>query len=404
MRKMYGLPAQCQASYRRVSDRHKMLRGVVFLSLALATLQSPSPRLGSDLDLTPGKANETVPSLPCTTDKNEEGFCVLYYQCKNNDVINVDGENLIDMRLKDSCLSSLEKCCKAPEVSPDNVPVPEPPQRKGCGWRNPNGISIRVQSVDGEAGFAEFPWMVAVMKKLPKETYLGGGSLIHPNAVLTAAHLVSGERDLKVRAGEWDTVTTREIYPHQERDVASVVVHKDFIKQTLYYNIALLFFTTPMELAPNVGVACLPPPESDTPDDTRCFATGWGKTRFGEEGQNAIILKKVEVPVVSKRTCRSQLRNTRLGSAFELHSTFMCAGGEPGRDTCRGDGGSPLVCPIEGEKNRYYQSGIVAWGIGCGGDGVPGVYVDVVKLRPWIDDKMAGRGLDLNTYDHNARI
>lgn len=41
------------------------------------------------------------------------------------------------------------------------------------------------------------------------------------------------------------------------------------------------------------------------------------------------------------------------------------AGGEPGKDTCKGDGGSPLVCPIPGRVDRYYQSGIVAWGIGC---------------------------------------
>lgn len=29
-----------------------------------------------------------------------------------------------------------------------------------------------------------------------------------------------------------------------------------------------------------------------------------------------------------------------------------------------GDGGSPLVCPVNGKPGHYYQAGIVAWGIG----------------------------------------
>lgn len=33
-------------------------------------------------------------------------------------------------------------------------------------------------------------------------------------------------------------------------------------------------------------------------------------------------------------------------------------------DTCKGDGGSPLVCPVQGHAGHYYQAGIVAWGIG----------------------------------------
>lgn len=32
------------------------------------------------------------------------------------------------------------------------------------------------------------------------------------------------------------------------------------------------------------------------------------------------------------------------------------------------------------------QIGVVAWGIGCGRLGVPGVYADVLKTKPWIDE------------------
>lgn len=38
----------------------------------------------------------------------------------------------------------------------------------------------------------------------------------------------------------------------------------------------------------------------------------------------------------------------------------MCAGGEPGKDACTGDGGAPLMCEVAGQ---HYITGLVAWGI-----------------------------------------
>lgn len=52
------------------------------------------------------------------------------------------------------------------------------------------------------------------------------------------------------------------------------------------------------------------------------------------------------------------------------------------------------------EPDRYTQSGIVAWGIGCGENNIPGVYVDVARLRAWIDDKVAGKGFDPKVYEY----
>merc|ERR1712186_221877 len=72
-----------------------------------------------------------------------------------------------------------------------------------------------------------------------------------------------------------------------------------------------------------------------------------------------------------------------------LDESFVCAGGVNGKDTCKGDGGSPLVCPSQSDPNTYIQAGIVAWGIGCGEDNTPGVYADVSQASCWMDQAVS---------------
>ena len=66
----------------------------------------------------------------------------------------------------------------------------------------------------------------------------------------------------------------------------------------------------------------------------------------------------------------------------------------------QGDGGGPLMCPIPGKPDNYYQVGIVAWGIGCGTT-VPGVYASVPHFRTWIDDQFAENNLAEETSYYN---
>lgn len=158
-------------------------------------------------------------------------------------------------------------------------------------------------------------------------------------------------------------------------------------------NIALLKMEKPFKADENIQTICLPSPQFKIFSGLECFTGAWGKDKF-ERGQTQNILRRIEVPIVPHNQCQDAFRSTRLGQFFVLDQSYMCAGGEENVDACTGDGGAPLVCAADG--SRYYQAGIVAWGIGCGQKNIPGAYTDVSKFVDWIRTKMVALGSDVN--------
>ncbi|XP_031348097.1 uncharacterized protein LOC116174331 isoform X2 [Photinus pyralis] len=277
-------------------------------------------------------------------------------------------------------------CCKRP-LRPQ-IPTPGFGNLQQCGTRHSQGINGRIKNpvyVDGDSEFGEYPWQVAILKKDPKESvYVCGGTLIDDLHIVTAAHCVRSYSpyDLRVRLGEWDVNHDVEFYPYVERDVSAVEVHPEFYAGTLYNDLALLRMDKPVDLGKNLHIspACLPHPHEDYTGQ-RCWTTGWGKDAFGEFGKYQNILKEVDVPIMAFGQCQQRLQQTRLGYEFKLHPGFICAGGEEGKDACKGDGGGPMVCERGG---TWRIVGVVSWGIGCGQPGVPGVYVNVAHYLDWI--------------------
>ncbi|XP_018026668.1 phenoloxidase-activating factor 2-like [Hyalella azteca] len=293
--------------------------------------------------------------------------CVPYYQCKEGEIV-TDGEGIIDIRFGNTlnntgetrvnshsqCPNFLDVCCGHPNTAVVPVPGPLHQYTPKCGHRNPTGVNARVSGFTAQqAQFGEFPWI-----------------------------------DQRVRLGEWDTQRTYELYQHVDRRVKQVVTHEQYNAGSLSNNYALLLLESPVTLSPHIDTICLPD-ENTSIDPNKCFVTGWGKNEFGKEGEFQNILKKVSLPIVEHNACQTALRTTRLGKYFHLHSTFTCAGGGVNReDACKGDGGSPLVCPYAQDPATYVQVGIVSWGIGCGEPGIPGVYADVAKGIPWVTAKL----------------
>ncbi|XP_045134953.1 inactive serine protease scarface-like isoform X2 [Portunus trituberculatus] len=147
-------------------------------------------------------------------------------------------------------------------TTPTTTTTEDPPIT--CGIRNFDGIAARIIGFqDGESQFGEFPWMAAVVNSapfmgMPSYRFVGGGTLIYPRVVLTAAHKVVNVNvnHLAVRLGEWDTQKEQEPYPHQDIEVEKVVVHPKFFAPALFYDVALLFLKEEAVLAPHVNTLC----------------------------------------------------------------------------------------------------------------------------------------------------
>ncbi|XP_037803658.1 hepatocyte growth factor activator-like isoform X3 [Penaeus monodon] len=266
-------------------------------------------------------------------------------------------------------------CCRTPK--PVTYPTADT-----CGVRN-YALDTRIKSplAKNEAVFGEFPWQAIIF--FTNYTYKCGASLVDERHLITGAHCVAGLRpdQIQVRLGEWQVNTYDEPLKYVDASVAEIALHPDFKGGSLHNDIALITLAAPVEFQFHINSVCVPD-EQQVFGDTHCFATGWGKDAFN--GSYQVILKQVDLPLVDNYACQEKLRKTRLGKYFILDKSFVCAGGEEGKDACTGDGGGPLVCK-DATSGLYFLKGITAWGISCGEKDVPGVYADVQYLRPWLN-------------------
>lgn len=115
------------------------------------------------------------------------------------------------------------------------------------------------------------------------------------------------------------------------------------------------------------------------------IVAGWGLT--GERQRPSAILRKVSVPVWSKKDCY----NSGYGEK-RLSENMLCAGYKEGkRDACQGDSGGPLHMKTDGGDIEII--GVVSWGRGCGRPNLPGIYTKLGNYLDWIRESLGGECL-----------
>ena len=253
------------------------------------------------------------------------------------------------------------------------------------------------------------PWLVS----LRDDTgfHFCGGTVIAPNVVMTAAHCVAPKPELPWWDNRLPLVAVgnhNQQKDYQDPDAlyqpALTITHSSFSPETVSDDIALLFFDQDLvDMHGDSGYVTLPEFNHEIVDGTKGVAYGWGLLDEDQSLPSA-QLYAVDTQMYTRET----YQDASLYEDGSILGGMFCAGGglvgsasesesasgvvasfEGGIDSCSGDSGGPLLdYNASDDESAPLQVGIVSWGVGCGREGYPGVYVDLAAYNDWIARQM----------------
>jgi Trypsin len=236
---------------------------------------------------------------------------------------------------------------------------------------------------------AEWPWQTATLfdpSLVPGDGFqrqFCGGSLVAPNAVISAAHCAFDvvNNDGRFDPIFFDVVTGRTVLSSnqgQEIGVSSYFFFSGAAGNPLFnptefprWDAILIKLSSPSS-SPTIKLAGPNEQAAWAPGRT-AFATGWGALNDAPPALEVFPddLREVQVSIIADSTCASP-SVYGIGNMF-ISALHLCAGDlAGGRDTCSGDSGGPLVAPVE--DGAFRLVGDTVSGTGCARPNKPGVY------------------------------
>ncbi|XP_077283142.1 ovochymase-like [Arctopsyche grandis] len=252
------------------------------------------------------------------------------------------------------------------------------------------------------ADIDEFPWMALLFyrEKIQYNKFGCGGVLINDRYVMTAAHCVTGVVNKfggleKVRLGEYNVLTEEDCVidgefedcsdPSVDIEPEEIIVNPYYDPESIHQHndIALIRLKEKVNFTDFIRPVCLPDiqlfPDYNFTDGSRLYVAGWGRS---ETGYASIVKLKLKVPIYNFEKCGLEYSPFNI----TLSPCQLCAGGELGKDSCKGDSGGPLMA-TDPNTGNWITSGIVSIGPNsCGSTEIPGVYTSVEHYMCWIKE------------------
>ncbi|KAL4709548.1 hypothetical protein ACJJTC_007279 [Scirpophaga incertulas] len=205
-----------------------------------------------------------------------------------------------------------------------------------------------------------------------------GGTLIDRQHILTAAHCIKKIKyhRLLVRVGDYNLDAEEDCIGDVCNDVpvwravTQAVPHPG---QDREHDVAVLRLNKPVPCTDYIRPVCLP---SGTANESLTFtAAGWGEDVV--TGRYSDVKKSISLPFLPYYVCQNLYKHD------VIPKQAICAGGEKGVDTCRGDSGGPLTAQLD----HVELYGVTSLGpTVCGREGEPAIYTSVFDHLVWIKE------------------
>ncbi|KAL3890617.1 hypothetical protein ACJMK2_002899, partial [Sinanodonta woodiana] len=249
------------------------------------------------------------------------------------------------------------------------------------------------------AVLGQLPWQIALYKS---RGYHCGGSIIHPNWILTAAHCIEDGITYMVRVGAVEVEQyINDVNPNNVYTASQSHVHPSYSFNV--NDIGLLYFSQPFIFNDYVRPICIASKRTaeeilNAGHDAECYVSGWGLYHNLINKESWLgHLQVVRVYLYPKDEC-DQIYQKQYGERPQ--NITVCVDNQNfGSPSCNSDSGGSLIC--RNKRGRLEVLGILSWGHeSCFQDGYPDVFQISYAHESWIE-KVTGLNFSDLTMDND---